>query len=280
MHDNISKNRWLKAQECEKRGLASDNDIKEWLRVRRITWANLMARLQPHIPFTNWNRVLEIGGGATSIFLALKAHDEYAVDPMYEQLFQTHPFLQEVKEYKNVKFIAKPIEEVTLDKKVDAVITINVLDHFGNLQPVVNKIDELLGSSGFMIIIIDCYADSAVRSIIRFFDADAPHIHHFMNEEIIQLFQNYKLIEQDNNIYKLIEDPPFLGQGREIGIHRIDKLFSQMKYDLKIWGKEKDLLFILKFVICYGLALTIATLRHREMPIYPLKKGRLFIFQK
>ena len=280
MQNKVSTNRWLEAQEREKKGIENPEDIREWLRVRRITWANLYKLLRDEVSFQDLNHVLEIGGGPTSIFLALKEGERYAVDPMYERLFDLHPFMRDVEEYQNVKFIGRSIEKADLAVKFDLIVSINMLDHIGDLPPVIQKMDELLLPSGMLIIVVDCYADKTVRNIIKFFDADVPHIHHFINKDIINLFLNYKLIKQDDRIYKLLDVPAFQGQKNEIPVYRFDKLFSRMKHDLKIWDKDRDTIFIVKFFLCYGLALTTATLRRREIPTHPLKKGRLFIFQK
>ncbi|MFC2072267.1 class I SAM-dependent methyltransferase [Chloroflexota bacterium] len=276
----MSRKRWLVAHERETVGIENTEDVREWLRVRRHTWANLVDLLKDTMAFDSSKRILDIGGGPTSIFLALREGERYAVDPVYEHLFQLHPFMGEVEEYEGVNFIASPIEEVAFDKQFNLIFTINAIDHVGELQPVIKKIDELLAPSGILVVIVDCYADSAVRNIINFFDADIPHPHHFITEDIIRLFPDYKLKKQDNKIFELINEPAFRGRSSAIEIYRIDKFIARMRHNLKIWGKKGDTLFALKFFLCYGLALLIASIRKRERQIHPLKKLRLFIFQR
>jgi SAM-dependent methyltransferase len=280
MRDEVPRRRWLEAQKRELESIKSAEDIKEWLRVRRITWTNLCNLLKSEVPFENLGRVLEIGGGPTSIFLAVREGERYAVDPMYKSLFELHPFLREIEEYRDVHFVASSIEEAAFDGKFDLIVSINMLDHIGSLTPVTQEVDELLASRGLLIAIVDCYADPVVRNIIRFFDADMPHIHHMLDNDIIQLFSKYKLVRQDNQIHKVLDEPPFQEQKNEIELHRFDKFLGRMRHDLKIWGKERDMPFIFKFIVCYCLALAAAGLRRRETPIHPLKKARLFIFQK
>jgi len=278
--NKISRARWLAAQEQEKKGIESAEDMKEWLRVRRHTWASLLDLLKGEIAFDSSKRILDIGGGPTSIFLALREGEKYAVDPNLERLFDLHPFMREVEEYKDVNFISSPIEEAALDKQFDLIFMINVLDHVGALKAVIDKVNELLVSFGILVIIVDCYADRAVRNIMSFFDIDLPHPHHFVTDDIIRLFPDYKLKKQDNKVREIFTDCTFRGKKREIKIYRVDKFIALMTKILKEEGKGGDILFISKYILCYSLALLIASLRRQERPIYPLKKARLFVFQK
>ncbi len=275
---DMVKVRWLAAQEQEKTGLKSTDDLKEWLRVRRQTWRNLLDSLKNEIAFDNSTRVLDIGSGPTSIFLALREGEKYVIDPLCEHLFQLHSFMKEVEEYKDVNFVASPIEDVTLDKQFDLIFTINAIDHVGELEVAVNKVDELLAPSGTLVLIVDCYADPAVRNVIRFFDADLPHPHHLVIKDVFQLFSSYRLIRQDNEIWKVFNEPPFRGRRGKIEIYRIDKFIARMRRHLK--EEKAGLLFSLKFILSFSLALLTASLRRRERPIHPLKKLRLFVFQK
>jgi SAM-dependent methyltransferase len=278
--DKASKKRWLAAQEREKAGIESAEDVREWLRVRRQTWASLVEWLKGEISLDGSTEILDIGSGPTSIFLALREGKKYAVDPIYRHLFELHPFMKEVEEYRDVNFIASPIEEAVIDKQFDLIFTINVLDHVGELKPVIGRMDELLAPSGTLVIIVDCYADKVVRNMVSFFDVDVPHPHHFITEDIVRLFPSYKLKKQDNKIFGLINEPPFREQRGEIEIYRVDKFIVRMRQLLSDWGKKGDVFFAVKFFLCYSLALLIAWFRRREKPIHPLKKPRLFVFQK
>jgi len=275
--DKVSKKRWLLAQEQERKGIESAEDMREWLRVRRYTWARLLDALKGEISFDSSKRILELGGGPTSIFLALREGGKYMVDPNCELLFRLHPFMREVEEYKDVNFIASPIEEAALDKQFDLIFSINALDHVGELKPVIDKIDELL--AGTLVIIVDCYADRVVRDVISFFDVDLPHPHHFVAEDIIKLFSSYRLIKQDNRIYNIFSECTFKGRKEEIEIYRIDKFISRIKQHLSSSGRG-GIIFASKYILCYSLALLVASLRRRERPIHPLKKPRLFLFRK
>ena len=276
----IPQKRWLAAHKIEEAALVRAEDITEFLRLRRHTWASLVDLLKGEIAFDSSKRILDIGCGPTSVFLALRGGEKYVVDPTLERLFQLHPFMREVEEYRDVNFVSRPIEETTFDKQFDLIFTINALDHVGALKPVIDKIDELLTACGILVIIVDCYADRAVRNIMSFFDVDLPHPHHFIVEDIARLFPTYQLKKQDNNILEIFQADPFRGKRKEIRIYRLDKFVALMWQVLKNLGKQRDILFTAKYILCYSLALLIAALRRKEKPIYPLKKARLFVFQK
>lgn len=142
--DKVSNSRWHVAQEQETRGVENTEEIKEWIRVRRQTWTSLLDSLQGDLTPDNSKTILDIGGGPTSIFLALRKGERYLVDPNLKHLFQSQPFIREVEEYKDVHFISSPIEEAAFDRQFDLIFMINVADHVGALRPVVDKIDELL----------------------------------------------------------------------------------------------------------------------------------------
>ncbi len=280
MSDTGLKDRWLTAQEQERKGVESADDMKEWLRVRRHTWTKLIDFLKDDIDFNNSKRILDVGCGPTSIFLALRSGEKYAVDPNLERLLALHPFIKDVEEYKDVNFILKPIEAIASDTKFDLIFMINVLDHVGAVKSVIDKVGELLSPSGTIVVIVDCYADRAVKNIMTYFDVDLPHPHHFIVEDILKLFSNYKLKKQDNKIFNIFHDCTFRGKKTGIEVYRVDKLFGRMKQILKSEGKLGDFFFTTKYVLCYGLALLTVVVRRQEKPIHPLKKSRLFVFQK
>lgn len=275
----VPKKRWLAAQEQERRVIESAEDIKTRISERRRTWANLLELLKDDVTFDNSKRVLDVGCGATSIFLALRQGTKYAVDPTLEHLFQLHPFVREVEEYKDVNFISSSIEEANLDKQFDMIFMINVLDHVGTLKPVIDKVDELLAASGILILPVDCYADRIVRSIQRFFDADLPHPHHFVAEDVIALLPSYKLVKYDSRAFEIFPDCVSSERG-DIPIYRIDRFIAQKMQELDELGKKGDLLFALKRFFSSGLCYFVTLFRRKEKPLAGLKKRRLFVFQK
>lgn len=272
--------RWLAAQKEERKGLENAADIKEWLRVRRHTWASLMKGLNGLIEPDKPKKVLDIGNGPTSIFLTIREGERYAVDPNLDCLFESHPFIKDVPEYQGVHFISETIEAATLPPQFDLIFMINVLDHVSDLKPVIKRVEELLAPNGTLIVVIDCYADKAVRNIIKFFDVDIPHPHHFITQDIEKLFANFKITKRDEKIYQIFDECAFKGKKNSIELYRVDKFFGRMGHILASEGKKGDIWFTTKYMLCYGLSLLAALLRRKEKPTHPLKKLRLFVFKK
>jgi SAM-dependent methyltransferase len=278
--NRVSKKRWLAAQEQEKRVIERAEDIKTRISERRRTWANLLELLKDDVTFDNSKRILDVGCGATTIFLALRQGTKYAVDPTLEHLFRSHPFVREVEEYRDVNFISGSIEEVNLDNQFDVIFMINVLDHVAELKPVIDKVHELLAPSGILILPVDCYADRVVRSIQRFFDADLPHPHHFVAEDVIALFPSYELVKYDRRAFEIFPDCVSSVQGGDIPIYRVDRFIAQKIQELDELGRKGDLLFAIKRFFSSSLCYFVTLLRRKERPLAGLKKRRLFIFQK
>ncbi len=277
--DKVSQARWLTGLEKEREYNREAEGIERRLSERRIVWSRLLYLLKGEVTFDNSKRILDIGSETTSIFLALREGEKYAVDPLFEYLFDLHPFLKEVEEYKDVHFISSPIEDMTSSKSFDIIFMLAALDHTGEIGPVVDKIDELLAPSGTLIIFVDCYKDSAVRSIMSFSDIYLYHPHHFVAEDIVRLFSSYRLKKQEQ-ISEIYHDCPFRTQREEIKPYRIDKLIARIWRLLRLWAKTEGALFAFKLFLCYSLASLIALRRRMREPVHPFTKTQLFVFQK
>lgn len=280
MSKQIPKERWLIGLEKEKEYNSIEReDLEERLIERRQVWARLLDLVKDEVSFDNSKRILDIGSEATSIFLVLWKGEKYAVDPLFDYLFHLHPFLKEIEEYKDVNFISCPIEDMASGKSFDIIFMLAALEHVGELKPVLSKIDELLAAPGILVILVECYAGTAVRNIMRFFDIYPYHPHHFVADDIIKIFSKYTLKKQEP-MWEVYRDCPLKkGQKIDIKIYRIDKLIARI-WQLAGELGRKNILFAAKLSLCYSLALSIALLRRRERPFYPLAKPWLFILQK
>jgi hypothetical protein len=281
MNRSVSRARWLEAQRLEDTPDSPD-DMHEWVEVRRDTWARLIDYLMRQGLVNRPRKTLDIGGKGTAIFLALKDGERYAVDPVYQDLFQVHPFLRELDEYQGVNFLAMPVEEVATVDRFESIFCINVLDHMADLKTIAGKIEGLLAPSGTLVVIVDCYADRAVRNLVRWFDVDLPHPHHFLTQDIPLLFSRLALLKQDPAIFGLfLTGRLFRGDRVDIPVYRVDRLLGRFILLLRQSGKRWWAVpFALKLCLVYSLALLLASLRGKEAPIHPLKKPRLFVFKK
>lgn len=273
----VPKDRWLAAHEAEQRDLKNAELVIRNLALRRYTWSRIVDLLTDEMALDRANRILDIGGGPTTIFLALRRGEKWAVDPNHDVMFDVHPFMRQVEEYEDVNFVSSRIEDVVLDPRFDLAFAINFLDHVGDLKPVINKIDDLLASPSTLVLVVDCYADAVVRNLVSWFDVDVPHPHHFVVNDILSLFSHYRLIKRDDKIHEVFSESPF-PQESSVRPHGIRYLVGS--YCRHVREEKGGPSFAAKFFLCYSLALLVARLRKRERPIYPLKKPRLFVFHK
>ena len=258
----------------------AEEDIREWLQVRKETWTHLLGYLTRESLLKKPRRILDIGGKSTTIFLALADGQKYAVDPAYKYLFNRLPFLRELEEYRDVNFSALPVEGFNLEP-FDLIFCINMLDHVENVEAVASKIEQLLTPGGRLVLIVDCYADRVVLDVVRWFDVDLPHPHHFLAEDIVRLFRRLRLCKHDASIFRLFfTGRVFRGERPSISPYQLGRLLGRFGSLLDRYGRKHDFHFAVKFGVCYGLVLLLACLRGRERPVHPLKKPRLFVFEK
>ena len=272
----VTRARWLIGLEKEKGYNAKREDIEERIIDRRITWARLLNLLKGEVTFDNSKRVLDIGAEATSIFLALREGEKYAVDPLFDYLFQLHPFLKEIEEYKDVNFISRPLEDMASDKGFDIIFTLASINHIDKVKPFIDKIDELLLPSGILVAVVECYPDRVVRNIMSFFDPNLFHPHSFTAEDIMRLFSSFRLIKREQ-IEEIYAGCPSERRKPKMKIYRIDRIIQAHWQLLGEWGNRRNILFVFKFFLCYSLVFLIGLLRRQG---YPLSKHQLFIFQK
>lgn len=275
----VSEKRWRIAQALEQQAYSNSEGIAECIDLRRRTWPMLLQVLKGEVDIGKSKRILDIGGGPTSIFLAVRGGERYALDPAHERFLTSYPPFRDIKEYKGVTFVSTPIEEAVFDNQFDLIFSINALDHMRDVQMAADKINELLTPGGILVVAVGCYADSVVRNIIKFFDIDLPHPHHLIASDITDLFPGYRMLKRNDTVWDIYDTAPTKGGNSSIPIYRIDKLISLMLYHLREESKG-NIYFALRYVACYSLALLIAGVRQKEKPIYPLKRMRLFVFQK
>jgi hypothetical protein len=116
---------------------------------------------------------------------------------------------------------------------------------------------------------------------MRLFDVDLPHPHHFLPGDVVSLFEGHTLVLQDLGVMSQIDSAfPSRGKCPHVKLYRLDKFGRRMARDLRLWGKSPVGVFAAKYFLCYGLALCTAAARRREKLAHPLKKARLFVFQK
>ena len=95
------------------------------------------------------NSILDIGCGDGIFTNILKNKENYkeVVGVDYNKNIES---LNKV--YKNIKFIRADLYKLNLDKKFDAVTCLDVLEHFENVNIVLNRIDSVLRTGGYLVV--------------------------------------------------------------------------------------------------------------------------------
>jgi SAM-dependent methyltransferase len=277
----VTTERWAVAQSAENRAIADADTVREWITIRRKTWPEILRRVGDRLEIGMETRILEIGGSATPFFLALQEGKRTAVDTVYQKLFQLYPELRDLPEYHQVEFISSRLEDLPPDRTFDLVILINMLDHVQDPWAFVRQIDRLLAANGRILIIVDTYADPVVRGLVRDSDVDIPHPHHFLHEDVLGLFPTYGLVFHDARIWTLYFGSPVCSRAAShIPLFRVDQLLARIRLDVREWKRKGDILYTARFILVYGLALLVNLVRRRDPPAHPLKKQRLYLFQR
>ena len=277
----VTAERWAIAQNAEDRALEDAATVHEWIAIRRETWRDIMGRVGDCLGLGPHSRILEIGGGATPFFLALAEGSRTAVDTVYEHLFELHPELRELPEFRGVEFISSRLEDLPRERTFDLLILVNMLDHVQDPPSFARQLNHLLSENGRILVIIDTYADPLVRDLIRDFDVDIPHPHHFLHEDVLALFPGHGLVFHDPRIWTFYFASPACSKAAShIPLFRVDQLLRRMRLNIREWKREGDLRYTAKFFFIYGLTLLLSLLRRKDPPAHPLKKQRLYLFQR
>jgi len=277
MEKHVSFRRWRIGLDQEKTNLGKENTEKR-ITKQKIIWGRLIDLVKDEIRLDDLNRILDVGGERTSIFLSLRNGEKTAVDPLFDQIFLSEPDLKGIDEYKDVNFISCSIEELASEKQYDTIFMLMVLNHLGELNEIPEKIDSLLAPSGTLIIVVECYADPVVRNIMKFFDVLSYHPHHFLVNDVINIFPRYKLLKKQQ-IWQIYSDFPLENSNnKKIRFYRIDLIAARVWNFSAQFGKRNPI-FVAKVTLCFALAFTTAFLRHREDPVRPIDKPWLFVFK-
>lgn len=157
----VSKNRWLQAQEYER---------KHWQRIadkiasgvmKQLDWYDWKAReLEKKIPpYANIDKgnckILEIGSGPIGIISFLKwGKERYAVEPL-EDFFSSNAELIALRDSK-VKYIKGCGEKLPFeDEEFSLIIIDNVLDHTREPKKVLREIYRVLMKNGLMFFTVN-----------------------------------------------------------------------------------------------------------------------------
>jgi len=98
---------------------------------------------------------------------------------------------------------------------------------------------------------------------------------------VLALFPSCDLVFHDPRAWtSYFAGPTCSKAASHIPLFRVDQLLYRMRLNVREWGHDGDLIYAAKFACVYGLALLMSLLRRRDPPSHPLKKQRLYLFQR
>ena len=199
----VAKNRWLQAQEYER---------KHWQRIadkiasgvmKQLDWYGWKAReLEKKIaPFAfridRQNcKILEIGSGPIGIISFLKwGKERYAVEPL-EDFFSSNAELIALRDSK-VKYIKGCGEKLPFeDEEFSLIIIDNVLDHTREPKKVLREIYRILKENGLMFFTVNIRTKwgAFLHSILAKLNIDKGHPHSYSYGNIRHVLEDSKFI--------------------------------------------------------------------------------------
>jgi len=212
----VSKNRWLQAQEYER---------KHWQRIadkitsgvmKQLDWYGWKAReLEKKIaPFAfridrQKCKILEIGSGPIGIISFLKwGKERYAVEPL-EDFFSSNAELIALRDPK-VKYIKGCGEKLPFeDEEFSLVIIDNVLDHTHEPKKVLREMHRVLKKNGLMFFTVNIRTNwgTFLHSILAKLNVDKGHPHSYSYHSISRLLNSngFKIIYEEMEDYNQIK---------------------------------------------------------------------------
>jgi len=156
----------------------------------------------------NINSILDIGCGDGIFTNMLKNKENYkeVVGVDYNKNIES---LNKV--YKNIKFIRTDLYKLNLSKKFDAVACLDVLEHFENVNAVLDKIDLVIKDKGYLVVSgpTESFLYKLGRLITKgvFSQETGPGAgkHYYNIKQLDKIFQKrYKLLKRSKIRFMLI----------------------------------------------------------------------------
>jgi SAM-dependent methyltransferase len=179
------KNKWAMAQEAEcnfwleKKGKIVDPHYREEIRLRSLRVENWLRKISADVSF---DRVLEIGGGATQLIDYFQSKEKHALDPLsdfFQRVFVS--VLNPLVSWQKGKSEELPYS----DGYFDAVVICNVIDHTDNPSKTLKEIYRVLKKGGLVYISVNAY--SGLVLAYKFVHREIEHPHVYSHQGLKQL---------------------------------------------------------------------------------------------
>ena len=193
--------KWKVAQTIEIRWwqqYLSTKTKEDYLVWKKEYWKTFLAETE--IQLQSDASILDLGCGPAGIFIIFDEQKKVtALDPLLGYYEEKLPHFKR-KDYPNVHFLAKPLEDFSHEKegKADAVFCINAINHVKNLE---HSFDILVGSvapKGDLIVSIDVHNYSFFKYLFRYlgFDILHPHQYDLKEYETMLTSRNCTIVKQ------------------------------------------------------------------------------------
>ena len=211
-----SKNRWLQAQEYERKHWQKIADKIASGVMKQLDWYGWKAReLEKKIaPFAfridRQNcKILEIGSGPIGIISFLKwGKERYAVEPL-EDFFSSNAELIALRDSK-VEYIKGCGEKLPFeDEEFSLVIIDNVLDHTHEPKKVLKEMHRVLKKDGLMFFTVNIRTNwgTFLHSILAKLNVDKGHPHSYSPKSIQNILKKhgFKILYEEHEDYNKIK---------------------------------------------------------------------------
>jgi SAM-dependent methyltransferase len=186
--------RWKRAQTYEGRhrirNEVDEKTLRENLKTESNDWKFFMDNTK--FKLTDDSLLLDIGSAGIPVFMTQPKGIKYTIDPLIELRKKTLPVLDELYKEYSIKAYSMPLEDFKEHAQFDAIFVLNVLDHVGDLDRFISKLDSLLKKGGYLVIYVDMHTNPVTKWICNTFYVELPHPHHFVKRDIPRLFRKYK----------------------------------------------------------------------------------------
>ena len=175
----------------------------EYLEWKKNYWKNVLEKIADEVKLDASKTICDLGCGPAGIFVALPENKITAVDPLIDEYEKHIPFFKRV-DYPNVHFvestmedfnqnvIARNEERVTKQSptQFDFVFCMNAINHVHNIEKAFDKLKEVYGTGGTVVISIDAHNYLFFKYLFRLVPGDLLHPHQYDLNEYKSFLEN------------------------------------------------------------------------------------------
>ncbi|MDF1868265.1 MAG: methyltransferase domain-containing protein [Saprospiraceae bacterium] len=194
--------RWKIAQAIEFRWwqqYLKKKPVSDYLAWKKDYWKTFLEKIDIH-PIKE-DKILDVGCGPAGIFIVLPDVEVDAVDPLLDQYEENLPHFNK-ENYPNTIFLTTPFEDLNSAKKYDKIFCLNAINHVSDLKKCFQKLNELLGENGTLILSIDAHNYSLFKYIFRALPGDILHPHQYDLSEYKDMVSDLGMTIQKTVLYK------------------------------------------------------------------------------